>query len=98
MYIFGISWFFLFSCFTCALASTLIIFLILPYVLLSDDGKLIIQWSDGHNGVIPLDFLYEHTYSDLTNDLRPSSTFDQPKKYPTLDFPQVSSGKQGVLQ
>lgn len=64
----------------------------------TDDGKLIIQWSDGHNGVIPLDFLYEHTYSDLTNDFRPSSIFDQPKKYPTLDFSQVSSGEQGVLQ
>lgn len=97
MYVFDISGiFFVFLFYMCP--STLIIFLILLYVSLSDDGKLIIQWSDGHNGVIPLDFLYEHTYSDLTNDFRPSSTFDQPKKYPTLDFSQVSSGKQGVLQ
>lgn len=96
MYVFDISGVFFFLFYMCP--GTLIIFLILPYVSLSDDGKLIIQWSDGHNGVIPLDFLYEHTYSDLTNDFRPSSTFDQPKKYPTLDFSQVSSGKQGVLQ
>lgn len=96
MYVFDISGFFFFLFYMCP--GTLIIFLILPYVLLSDDGKLIIQWSDGHNGVIPVDFLYEHTYSDLTNDCRPSSIFDQPKKYPTLDFSQVSSGEQGVLQ
>lgn len=95
MYVFDISGVFFFLFYMCP--GTLIIFLILPYVSLSD-GKLIIQWSDGHNGVIPLDFLYEHTYSDLTNDFRPSSTFDQPKKYPTLDFSQVSSGEQGVLQ
>lgn len=97
MYVFDISvFFFVFLFYMCP--STLIIFLILPYVSLSDDGKLIIQWSDGHDGVIPVDFLYEHTYSDLTNDCRPSSILDQPKKYPTLDFSQVSSGKQGVLQ
>lgn len=96
IHVFDISgvFFFLFYMYS----GTLIIFSILPYVSLSDDDKLIIQWSDGHNGVIPLDFLYEHTYSDLTNDFRPSSIFSQAKKYPTLDFSQVSSGKQGVLQ
>ncbi|XP_061168815.1 CSC1-like protein 2 [Saccostrea echinata] len=64
----------------------------------SGDDKLRILWSDEHRGEVPLDFLIEHGYSDLTNDFRPSSMVSKPKSYPTLDFSKVVSGQQGVLQ
>ncbi|XP_022333669.1 2-(trimethylamino)ethylphosphonate dioxygenase-like isoform X2 [Crassostrea virginica] len=68
-------------------------------VAISDQAeKLIVHWSDEHEGVLPLDFLSENAYSDVTNEFQPSSVFSLPKTFPTLEFSEVSSGSQGVLK
>lgn len=68
------------------------------FIFVDQAEKLIVHWSDEHEGVLPLDFLSENAYSDVTNEFQPSSVFSLPKTFPTLEFSEVSSGSQGVLK